>query len=143
MPELIACLSTGKGTWKEVTAVMNQHDWEGIYLITNDFGKEKFTSLKKGTEVIGTRVRVKIVKNKMAPPFRDAIFTITGNGIDREDALIDAAISSGILVKSGSFIKHKEKVLGQGKEQVKDMLAKDEKFKNALIKEVYARVFAG
>lgn len=102
----------------------------------------KIETLKKGDQIIGTRVRVKIVKNKMAPPFRDAIFTITSTGIDREDALIDAAVSSGILVKSGSFIKHKEKVLGQGKEQVKDMLSKDEKFKNALIKEVYTHVFA-
>ncbi len=103
----------------------------------------KIETLKKGDQIVGTRVRVKIVKNKMAPPFRDAIFTITSAGVDREDALIDAAVSSGVLVKSGSFIKYKEKVLGQGKEQVKDMFLKDEKFKNALIKEVYARVFAG
>lgn len=103
----------------------------------------KIETLKRGDQIIGTRVRVKIVKNKVAPPFRDAIFTITGAGVDREDALIDAAVSAGILVKSGSFIKYKEKVLGQGKEQVKEMLVKDEKFKHALTKEVYAHVFTG
>ncbi len=62
MTQLVACLSTGKGTWKEVTAVMNQHDWNGIYLITNDFGKEKFTSMKKGTEVMVFDLEQDVVK---------------------------------------------------------------------------------
>lgn len=101
----------------------------------------KIETLKKGDQIVGTRVRVKIVKNKVAPPFREAIFTITSAGVDRDDALVEAAYTAGVLVKSGSFIKHKEKVLGQGKEQVKDMLSRDDKFKQLLTKEVYSRAF--
>lgn len=96
----------------------------------------KIETLKKNTEVYGARVRVKIVKNKVAPPFREAEFIITANGIDREDALIEAAIIAGVLQKSGSFLKYEDKILGQGKEQVKELLQTDDKLKQALIKKI-------
>lgn len=102
----------------------------------------KIETLKKNNMVYGTRVRVKVVKNKMAPPFKEAEFIITGEGIDREEALIDAAILGGILTKSGAFIKHGEKMLGQGKEQVKETLMADEKLKTQLNKEVMEKVKA-
>lgn len=102
----------------------------------------KIETLKKNNLVYGTRVRVKVVKNKMAPPFKEAEFIITGEGIDREEALIDAAILGGILTKSGAFIKHGEKMLGQGKEQVKETLMADEKLKAQLNKEVMEKVKA-
>lgn len=102
----------------------------------------KIETLKRGDQIVGTRVRVKIVKNKVAPPFREAIFTITHVGVDRADALVESALQAGVLLRSGSFIKHKEKVLGQGKEQLKDLILKDDKFRQALIKEVYGRMSA-
>jgi len=101
----------------------------------------KIETLKKGTEVIGTRVRVKIVKNKMAPPFKLAEFTINAQGIDKLESIIDTALESGILTKSGSFIKYQDKMLGQGKEQVKDLLNQDEKLKHVIIKAVEQKVF--
>jgi len=101
----------------------------------------KIETLKKGTEVIGTRVRVKIVKNKMAPPFKTAEFTINGRGIDKLDSIVDTAIEAGILIKSGSFIKYQDKMLGQGKEQVKDLLLQDEKLRQTIYKAVELKVF--
>ncbi len=97
----------------------------------------KIETLKKNNQVVGTRVRAKIVKNKMAPPFKDAEFIINSLGIDKEEALVDAAINSGLLTRSGSFIKYGEKILGQGKEQVKEVLAKDKKLKEQILGKVF------
>lgn len=96
----------------------------------------KIETLKRNNEVYGSRVRVKIVKNKVAPPFKEAEFVITAEGIDREGALVDTAIALGIFSKSGAFIKYKEKTLAQGREQAKEELAKDEKLRNQVLKEV-------
>lgn len=101
----------------------------------------KIETLKKGDEVYGARVRVKVVKNKMAPPFKEAIFTITKEGVDRLDALIESAIYTGVLSKSGSFIKRGENVLAQGREGLKDVLIKDHKLHDELEKETYKRAF--
>lgn len=97
----------------------------------------KIETMKQGDEVVGSKHRVKIVKNKVAPPFREAIFVVSGAGIDKTGALVDAALALGILVKSGSFIKLDENVVGQGREQVKDVLASDEKMKKHVAKLVY------
>jgi len=94
----------------------------------------KIETLKKANQVYGARIRVKIVKNKVAPPFREAELVITGDGVDREEVLIDAAISKGVITRSGSFFKINEKILGQGKEEVKANLAKNEKLKEEIIK---------
>lgn len=96
----------------------------------------KIETLKKNNAVYGTRVRVKVVKNKVAPPFREAEFIITGMGIDREEGLVDAAINAGIITKSGSFFRLGEKMLGQGKDQVKEVLMADAKMKEKIMKEV-------
>lgn len=96
----------------------------------------KIETLKKNNQVYGARVRVKIVKNKVAPPFREAEFVINSNGVDREEALVDAAIAKGLITRSGSFFKMNEKLLGQGKEEVKENLAKNEKLKEEIIKEI-------
>lgn len=101
----------------------------------------KIETLKRNNIPYGTRVRVKIVKNKMAPPFKDAEFTITGDGIDKLESLIDAAINSGVLTKSGSFIRYEDRMLGQGKEQVKETLLQDEKLKSHLFKAVDLKLF--
>jgi len=96
----------------------------------------KIETLKKNNEVYGARIRVKIVKNKVAPPFKEAQMTITAAGIDHNDSLIDSAIAVGVISKSGAFLRYGEKMLGQGKEQAKEALEKDEKLKAHIIKDV-------
>jgi len=97
----------------------------------------KIETLKKNNQVYGARVRVKVVKNKVAPPFKEAEFIIKGDGIDKNEAIVDAALNAGILTKSGSFIKFQDKVLGHGKEDVKNLLIKDEKMREALISKIF------
>jgi recombination protein RecA len=96
----------------------------------------KIETMKKNNEIIGTRVRVKVVKNKIAPPFREAEFVINSKGIDRLEALIESAIGAQILQRSGSFIKYQDKTLGQGREQVKEILMQDDKLRMDLLKAV-------
>lgn len=96
----------------------------------------KIETMKKNNEIIGTRVRVKVVKNKIAPPFREAEFVINGKGIDRLEALIESAIGAQILQRSGSFIKYQDKTLGQGREQVKEILMQDDTLRMDLLKAV-------
>jgi len=102
----------------------------------------KIETIKKGDQVVGTRVRVKVVKNKVAPPFKEAQFTINAEGIDSNEALIDAAISAGIIEKSGSFLKKDDKVISHGKDQLKETLESDTKLRASLEKEVYAKAFS-
>lgn len=99
----------------------------------------KIETLKQNNQVVGNRMRVKIVKNKVAPPFREAEIIINGQGVDRLEDIIDSAVLMGVLTRSGAFIKHGEKMLGQGKEQVKEMLRTEDKLKNQLIKEIRER----
>lgn len=94
----------------------------------------KIETLKKNNQAYAARIRVKIVKNKIAPPFKIAEFVINADGIDREEAIIQAAIVAGLLTRSGSFIKFNDKVLGHGMDQVKEILSKDEGFKSKILK---------
>jgi len=96
----------------------------------------RIETLKKNNVAYGSRHRIKIVKNKVAPPFKEAEIVITATGIDREEGLIDAAVLAGVLTKSGAFIKFGEKILGQGKETVKEIIAKDDKLKQQILKGV-------
>jgi recombination protein RecA len=78
--------------------------------------------LKDGESVVGTRAKVKIVKNKMAPPFREAQFDIIfGEGISREGDLVDVGFDTGILEKTGTWYSYKGERLGQGRENVKKL----------------------
>ncbi|MEK7071263.1 MAG: DNA recombination/repair protein RecA, partial [Patescibacteria group bacterium] len=96
----------------------------------------KIETIKKNNVVTGTRVRVRVVKNKLAPPFKEAEFVINSAGIDHEESLIDAAIQANVLTKAGSFLKMGDKMLSQGKEQLKEMLLKEEKLRNTITSEV-------
>ncbi|MCL5957934.1 MAG: recombinase RecA [Chloroflexi bacterium] len=83
----------------------------------------RIESIKQGTEVIGNRTRVKIVKNKVAPPFRTAEFDIMYNeGISREGNLLDVGLDLGVLRKSGAWFYLDEARLGQGRESAKEYL---------------------
>ncbi len=96
----------------------------------------KIETLKKNNIVYGARIRVKVIKNKVAPPFKEAEVVIVSTGIDKEEGIIDAAIAAGLLVKSGSFIKYEDKVLGHGKEEVKEILIKDSKMRDKILKQL-------
>ena len=80
-------------------------------------------SIKKGDEVIGSETRVKIVKNKVAPPFRTAEFDILyGEGISREGELLELGVIHGVLEKSGAWYVYNGDRLGQGKDNCRDFL---------------------
>jgi recombination protein RecA len=80
-------------------------------------------SLKDGAEIIGNRTRVKVVKNKCAPPFRSAEFDIVyGKGISREGSILDVAVDLGIVKKSGAWYTYEGEQLGQGRENAKVFL---------------------
>jgi recombination protein RecA len=84
----------------------------------------RIESIKDGVEVVGSRTRVKVVKNKVAPPFRQAEFDIMyGKGISREGSLLDVAVDLGIVKKSGAWYTYEGEQLGQGRENAKAFLA--------------------
>ncbi|HYI46615.1 MAG TPA: recombinase RecA [Actinomycetota bacterium] len=86
----------------------------------------RIDSLKDGAEVVGSRVRVKVIKNKVAAPFRNAEFDIQyGFGISKEGSLLDVAIDQGIVRKSGAWFIYDEDQLGQGRENAKNFLAEN------------------
>jgi len=83
----------------------------------------RIEAIKDGAEVVGSRTRVKVVKNKVAPPFRQAEFDIMyGKGISREGALLDLAVEMGIAKKSGAWFTYEGEQLGQGRENAKNFL---------------------
>jgi recombination protein RecA len=84
----------------------------------------KVENLKDGTEVVGSRTRVKVVKNKVAPPFRQCEFDIMyGTGISREGSLLDVGVDLEIVKKSGAWFTYDGDQLGQGRENARQFLA--------------------
>ncbi len=83
----------------------------------------RVTSLKEGDSVVGNRVKVKVVKNKMAPPFRDAEFDIIyGQGISKEGDLVDCGVNFGLIERTGTWYSFKGEKIGQGRDNVKKLL---------------------
>jgi recombination protein RecA len=86
----------------------------------------RIDSIKQGTDVMGSRVKVKVVKNKVAPPFRVAEFDIMYNeGISKEGGLLDLAVELGLVKKAGAFFSYGETRLGQGRENAREFLKKN------------------
>jgi recombination protein RecA len=86
----------------------------------------RIESIKDGVEVVGSRTRVKVVKNKVSPPFRQAEFDIMyGKGISREGSLLDIAVELAIVKKSGAWFTYEGEQLGQGRENAKTFLAEN------------------
>ena len=101
----------------------------------------RIATLKEGDKVIGNRVKVKIVKNKMAPPFREAQFDIIfGEGISREGDLVDCGVDVGLIEKTGTWYSYKGERLGQGRENVKRLLKENEEMAAQLDAEIRREV---
>ena len=101
----------------------------------------KGEAIKQGTETLGNRTRAKIVKNKVAPPFKTAEFDLMfGSGISREGDLLDIAADMEIIQKSGSWFSYQGERLGQGRENVKEYLRSNPEFFNQIDQQVRAAV---
>ena len=88
-------------------------------------------TLKNGSEFIGNRTRVKIVKNKVAPPFKEAEFDMMyGKGISREGNILDVAVNLDIIKRSGAWFSYNDERLGQGRENVKQYMIENPEFTN-------------
>ena len=83
----------------------------------------RIESLKDGPDVVGNRTRVKVVKNKLAPPFRSAEFDVMyGLGISKEGSLLDVGVDNGVIRKSGAWFTYEGDQLGQGREHARNFL---------------------
>jgi recombination protein RecA len=101
----------------------------------------RLTAIKEGDSVIGNRVKVKIVKNKMAPPFKEAQFDIIyGEGISREGDLVDCGLEYGLIEMSGTWYSYKGERVGQGRENVKKLLKENKDLAAELNLEIRKRV---
>jgi recombination protein RecA len=99
----------------------------------------RIETLKEGTEAVGNRVRAKIVKNKVAPPFRQAEFDIEyGRGISSEGCVLDLGIEHGVVQKSGAFFSYDGERLGQGRNNAKAFLRENPEMTAAIEAKVYA-----
>ena len=99
----------------------------------------RIETLKEGTEAVGNRVRAKIVKNKVAPPFRQAEFDIEyGQGISSEGCVLDLGIEHGVVQKSGAFFSYDGERLGQGRNNAKAFLRENPAITAAIEAKVYA-----
>ncbi len=104
----------------------------------------KIEQLKEGDVVIGSRHRVKVVKNKVAPPFRVAEFNIyAATGPSHEDGLIDVGTELGVITKSGAFLKYKETMLGQGREAARLFLQENKKVAKQIEEDINKKVKSG
>ena len=105
----------------------------------------RIESLKQGTEIIGNRTRVKVVKNKVAPPFKEAEFDIIyGQGISKEGSILDVGVNLDIVNKSGAWFSYNGQRIGQGRENVKQYLRENQEITREIeqkIRDNYSQAF--
>ncbi len=98
-------------------------------------------TLKQGGEMIGNRTRAKVVKNKIAPPFKEAEFDIMyGQGISRIGELVDLAVKADVIQKAGAWFSYGGERLGQGRENVKELLSNNEELAGRIEKELWENI---
>jgi recombination protein RecA len=104
----------------------------------------RIETLKDGSEAVGNRTRVKVVKNKMSPPFKQAEFDIVyGQGISREGSLIDMGVDQGIVRKAGAWYTYEGDQLGQGKENARTFLKDNPDMANEIEKRIKEKLGIG
>jgi recombination protein RecA len=104
----------------------------------------RIETLKDGQEMVGNRTRVKVVKNKVAPPFKQAEFDIMyGKGISREGGLIDVGVEAGLVRKAGAWYTYEGDQLGQGKENARSFLKDNPDLANELEKKILEKLGVG
>jgi recombination protein RecA len=104
----------------------------------------RIESLKDGPEVVGNRTRAKVVKNKLAPPFRSAEFdVIYGQGISKEGSLLDVGVDVGLIKKSGAWFTYDGDQLGQGRENARNFLRDNPELAREIEEKVKAQLGVG
>lgn len=104
----------------------------------------KGEQLKDGSEIVGARTKVKIVKNKVAPPFKTAEFDIMyGTGISHVGELVDVGVETGVIKKSGAWFYYGETRLGQGRDNVKKLFSENKELAAEIEEKIYAAVKSG
>ena len=98
-------------------------------------------ALKAGNDTVGNQTKVKVVKNKVAPPFKVVEFDIMyGEGISREGSLLDIGIAEGVVQKSGAWFAYGDERLGQGRENAKQFLKENEEVRGRILGEIYEKL---
>lgn len=100
----------------------------------------KIGNIQEGEKIVGSRHRVKIKKNKVAPPFQVAEFDMDDNGISRTGDVVDIATEQGVIVKAGSFYKYEGEVLAQGREAAKAKLAEEPALMKKIEREIWKKI---
>ena len=104
----------------------------------------RIENLKDGSDAVGNRTRVKVVKNKVAPPFKQAEFDIIyGQGISREGSIIDMGVTEGFIRKSGSWYTYDGDQLGQGKENARKFLLENPDVRDEIEKRIKEKLGVG
>jgi recombination protein RecA len=98
-------------------------------------------ALKVGNDAVGNQTRVKIVKNKVAPPFKTVEFDVMyGEGISREGSLLDIGIENGVIQKSGAWFAYGDERLGQGRENAKQFLKENAEVRERILEDIYEKL---
>jgi recombination protein RecA len=101
----------------------------------------KIETLKDGNEIVGSRHRIRIVKNKVAAPFRVAeIDILSKTGISKMGSLLDVGVEMGVINRAGAFYKHGDEMLGQGRYATVDFLTENQKTANQIAKQIWQAV---
>ena len=98
----------------------------------------KADAIKSGTDIVGNKTKIKVVKNKVAPPFKQVeVDILYGKGISQEGCLLDAAVDLGIIEKSGSWFSYEGQRIGQGRDNAKDYIAEHPEFRTMLDSQIH------